>query len=72
MYAMAKPKYTNWSQVPLLLSTKDVGDVLGVHINTVKRLISDGKIPAQKIGRAWKIRKEDLQNYVDNGSPAIH
>jgi len=46
--SMAKPKYTDWAQVPILLSTRDVADVLGVHINTVKRLINDQKLPDQK------------------------
>ncbi len=63
--SMAKPKYTDWAQVPILLSTRDVADVLGVHINTVKRLINDQKLPAKKIGRAWKVRKSDIRSYIE-------
>lgn len=63
---MTKPKYTAWNEVPLVLRTKDVADVLGVHINTVKKLITDGKIPARKVGRAYRVTKEDLKQYVES------
>lgn len=63
---MAKPKYTNWGEVPMLLRVTDVSDVLGVHINTVKKLILAGQIPAKKVGREWRVTKEDLRAYVED------
>lgn len=33
---------------------------LGVHSRTVLRFIRDGKLKAAKVGRQWRIRREDL------------
>jgi len=42
------------------LSAKQAAAVLGISINTIFKLLSDGKIPARKIGRQWRILKSDL------------
>ena len=63
---MSPEKYTDptWDDVPLVLGTQDVADVLGIHVNTVKKLINDEKLPAFKIGRVLKIHKADVMRYV--------
>ncbi len=33
---------------------------------TLKAAISDGKLKAQKIGRGWKVKRSDLDKYVEN------
>lgn len=58
-------KFVNWDEVPLVLSTKQVADVLSIHINTVKRLITRGELPAAKIGRVLRVDKADLKQYLD-------
>lgn len=58
-------KYVNWDDVPLILGTKEVADVLGVHINTVKHLIATGTLPSFKIGRIRKVDKVDLKLYLE-------
>jgi len=62
---MAKPKYTNWDEVPMILRTEDVAEVLGIHPNTAKKLIAAGDIRGRKVGRAWRVTKEDLRAYVE-------
>lgn len=57
-------KFVDWNDVPLVLGTKEVADVLGVHVNTVKSLISKGEIPAFKVGRVLRINKADLKRYT--------
>lgn len=58
-------KYENWDEVPLVLSVQQVADVLSVHLNTVKRLIARGELKAFKVGRALRIDKVDLRQYLD-------
>lgn len=58
-------KYVNWDDVPLILGTKEVADVLGVHINTVKHLIAAGTLHSFKIGRIRKVDKVDLKLYLE-------
>ena len=60
------PRYKSWDEVPLLLSSQEVADFLGVHMQTVKKLITQKEIPAKKVGRAWRITKDDLKQYMEN------
>lgn len=57
-------KFVDWSEVPIILGTKEVADVLGVHVNTVKQLITKGDLPAFKVGRVLKVNKSDLKRYA--------
>lgn len=61
---LVKRVYTNWGEVPIVLGTQEVADALGVHINTIKRLVSDGELPAFKVGRVLKYHKEDVMRFA--------
>lgn len=50
----------DWSDVPAVLTTQQAADVLGVHINTIKRMIYEGSLHAWKAGKVHKINKVDL------------
>jgi excisionase family DNA binding protein len=55
---MAEQTFTNWDDIPLLLTTDEAAELLRLHVNTVKYLIRSGKLPASKVGRAWRIPRE--------------
>lgn len=44
-----------------LLSVNDVAKILRVHHSRVRVLIRGGRLPAQKVGRAWVILEKDLK-----------
>jgi excisionase family DNA binding protein len=44
-----------------LLSVNDVANILGIHQSRVRVLIREGRLPAQKLGRAWVILEKDLK-----------
>ncbi len=46
-----------------LYSVTEVSEILGLHQKTIQRFIREGKIKANKIGRAWKIHVDDLKEY---------
>lgn len=48
------------AKYPDLMTVEDVADALGVNIMTVRRGISDGRIPAAKLGRRWYTPKSKL------------
>jgi len=62
---MAERVWTNWDNVPLILSVKDVAGLLSVHYNTVKKMIHDGRLPAVKVGRAWRVKRESVKAMLE-------
>jgi len=51
------------------LTTEEVLAYLQVNLRTVYRLIKAGKIPAVRVGRQWRVRKRDLDAWLDGQSP---
>ncbi|PIU57287.1 MAG: DNA-binding protein [Chloroflexi bacterium CG07_land_8_20_14_0_80_51_10] len=49
-----------------LLSTDDVGTILKISKITVQRWCHEGKIPAAKIGKAYRIKKTDLDRWYED------
>ena len=47
-----------------LLSTEETADVLAVSVRTVKNLMSEGKLAYVKIGRATRINRTDIDEYI--------
>ena len=43
----------------------EVADLMGLHWQTILRMIRAGNLPAKKYGRQWRIRVEDLQQFTD-------
>ncbi|MGF2525861.1 helix-turn-helix domain-containing protein [Ralstonia pseudosolanacearum] len=42
-------------------------DLLQLHENTVRRLIQNGSIKAAKIGRTWRIPKNEIERIYNEG-----
>jgi excisionase family DNA binding protein len=49
------------------LSVDEIGDYLGVKRDTVYKWISERGMPAHKIGRLWKFKKDEVDGWVRNG-----
>ncbi len=43
-----------------LLSVKESAEILGVNRQRIQALISQGRLPAQKIGNSYVIKESDL------------
>ena len=48
-----------------MLTVKDVANYLKLGPTTIYRLLNEGKIPAFKAGKQWRVRQEDLQRYIE-------
>ena len=48
------------------LSTKDASEYIGVTLRTLYKLIDEGLIPAYKIGRVIRVKKEDVDSYLQS------
>lgn len=51
-------------QFPIVLTPAEAMDVLEVGKNTMYRLLNSGRLPAIRIGRSWRIRKDDLDIFL--------
>ena len=49
-------------EVATYLTIREVGDLLRISERTVRRWVGTGDLPAVKIGRSVRIRREDIDN----------
>ena len=47
-----------------LYSVRQVADTLGVHPETIRRLIHDGRLDAVRIGRVLRVEANSLDGFV--------
>jgi excisionase family DNA binding protein len=50
------------------MTIDDVAKYLSLHPLTVRRLAKDGEIPAFKVGRQWRIKRELLDSWLEENS----
>jgi excisionase family DNA binding protein len=51
---------------PRFLTAGEVAERMRVSKMTVYRLIRAGKLPAVRIGRAFRVREDDVEAYLDS------
>ncbi|WP_417516536.1 methylation-associated defense system helix-turn-helix domain-containing protein MAD1 [Marinobacter sp.] len=49
------------------LSVSEIAKYLGVSNDTVYRWIDKQTMPAHRVGRAWKFKKDEVDDWVRNG-----
>ena len=54
----------NKSMSDEILTVKEVADFLKVNERTIYRLASFKKIPAFKVGNAWRFKKVDIETWI--------
>ncbi len=47
-----------------ILTVDEISDYLKIPRSTIYKLVREGKIPAQKIGRHWRFRKETIDRWL--------
>ena len=52
------------------LTTEEVLDCLKVNPRTIYRLIKSGELPAVRIGRQWRFRRADLDDWINRHKTA--
>lgn len=55
------------------ISIEDAADYLGVNKDSIRNWIKkeDSQIPAHKIGKQWKFKKSELDEWVKSGRSAL-
>lgn len=49
----------------ITVNVKQAASMMGVHYETVLDMISEGKLPAAKIGRAFILLTRDVCDYIE-------
>ena len=49
---------------PGLVSVREVADQLGVHPETIRRLIHDGQLDAVRVGRVLRVHRETINSFL--------
>ena len=47
-----------------LVSVRDVADQLGVHPETIRRLIHDGRLDAVRVGRVLRVHRDAVDTFL--------
>ncbi|WP_232320304.1 helix-turn-helix domain-containing protein [Herbidospora daliensis] len=50
-------------------SVEQVANLLGLHVKTVRNYVRDGKLKAVRIGKQYRITREDLEAFT--GQPVV-
>ena len=48
----------------VVITPEEAADMLGCGMNTIYRVLKEGKLKAMRIGRHWKIPKRAVQEFI--------
>lgn len=52
-----------------MYSPDEVADMLGLHVRTVRGYVRDGRLPAVRIGKQYRISEQDLRAFTGATDP---
>ena len=59
-------QFHSWENVPIMLSVKQVAEVLGVSRACVYTMLKEDKLPKIQVGKTHKISKEALRRWIED------
>ena len=65
---MKKSVFTNYDELPFLLNTTQLADLLGVSHSSVYELIQEPGFPSLRIGKRIVIPKEELRQWISDNT----
>lgn len=54
-----------------LYSVEQIADLLGLHVRTVRHYVRDGKLKATRIGKQYRIARQDLEAFTGQSASAL-
>ncbi len=57
---------------PTIMTVPEVARYLRVHAITVYRMIRQGELPAIRVGRGWRFKKEDIERWLQEHEANSH
>ena len=56
---------------PEIMTIEEVADYLRVPVSSLYKLAQQGKIPASKVGRHWRFRREFIDRWINDQAHGI-
>ncbi len=53
---------------PILYSAKGLAEALDISVPWAKKLIYSGRVPSLKIGKARRVRREDVERFIEENA----
>jgi excisionase family DNA binding protein len=53
------------NRLPEIMTIEEVAEYLRVPLSSLYKLAQHGKIPASKVGRHWRFRREFINRWMD-------
>jgi excisionase family DNA binding protein len=54
-------------QTPDVMTLNEVADYLRIPRSTVYKLVREGRIPGQKVGRQWRFHRTQVDRWLQGG-----
>lgn len=54
------------NRLPEIMTIEEVAEYLRIPLSSLYKLAQQGKIPASKVGRHWRFRREVIDKWIDN------
>lgn len=58
--------YKEWDDLPLIMGLPEVSILTGLGVDRIRQLCAAGEIPAFRVGKKWKVDKNDLRKWFDS------
>ena len=55
---------TDWTRLPVTLTTREVANILRVSDRTVQLLADKGELPAVRVGKRWRFTRGVIRKWV--------
>ena len=55
--------------LPPIMTTEDVGELLSMGVQEVRRLTRDGRLPGRRIGKSYRYFRDDIVRWLDRQPP---
>lgn len=52
-------------QINEYLTPREVMDLLAIGKNTFYKMVQSGQLPAFRVGRQWRVKREELEHLAD-------
>ncbi len=53
------------TEIEPVVGTEEAAGMLGICGRTLLKMIRNGEIPAMRLGSGWRVRREDIAEYID-------